>query len=67
MPCVNLRGKAPLVLSFHGQGDTVPNFQRNGLPRAFPEAIVVYVEGSSLRLDGYSGWQSEKGQDGDQP
>lgn len=58
-------GKAPLVLSFHGHGDTVQNFQRNGMHRAFPEAIVVYVEGSSLRLDGYSGWQTEKGQDND--
>ena len=58
-------GKPPLVLSFHGHGDTVANFQRNGLHRAFPEAIVAYPEGSSLRLDGYSGWQTEKGEDHD--
>jgi polyhydroxybutyrate depolymerase len=58
-------GKAPLVLSFHGHGDSVQNFQRNGLHRSFPEAIVVYVEGSSVRLDGFSGWQTEKGEDHD--
>jgi polyhydroxybutyrate depolymerase len=56
-------GKSPLVFSFHGHGDSVQNFQRTALHRAFPEAIVVYPEGSSLRLDGLSGWQSEEGQD----
>src|SRR5262245_6094729 len=58
-------GRAPLVFSFHGHGDSVQNFQRSGLHRAFPEAIVVYPEGSAVRLDGLSGWQSEAGQDHD--
>jgi polyhydroxybutyrate depolymerase len=58
-------GKAPLVLAFHGHGDSVENFQRTGLHRAFPEAIVVYLEGSAVRLDGLSGWQREKGEDHD--
>jgi polyhydroxybutyrate depolymerase len=58
-------GKAPLVLSFHGHGDNVQNFTHTMLHRAFPEAIVVYPEGSAVREDGYSGWQTEKGQDRD--
>ena len=58
-------GKAPLVFSFHGHGDAVENFQRTNLHRTFPEAIVVYPEGSSVRLDGLSGWQTERGQDHD--
>jgi polyhydroxybutyrate depolymerase len=58
-------GAVPLVFSFHGHGDSVENFQRSGLHRAFPEAVVVYPEGSSVRLDGLTGWQTEKGQDHD--
>jgi polyhydroxybutyrate depolymerase len=58
-------GRAPLVFSFHGHGDSVENFQRTGLHGAFPEAIVVYPEGSAVRLDGNTGWQAEKGEDHD--
>ena len=56
-------GKAPLVLSFHGHGDNAQNFQYTDLHRAWPEAVVVYVQGLPTR-DGLSGWQVEKGQDG---
>ena len=55
---------APLVFCFHGHGDTVQNFQHTGLHRAWPEAIVVYVQGLP-GSDGLSGWQVEKGADGD--
>jgi polyhydroxybutyrate depolymerase len=58
-------GKAPLVLSFHGHGDNVVNFQHTDMHRAWPEAIVVYFQGLPSRRDGLSGWQVEKGQDDD--
>jgi polyhydroxybutyrate depolymerase len=35
-------GRAPLVFSFHGHGDSMQNFQHTDLHRAWPEAIVVY-------------------------
>ena len=57
-------GRVPLVLSFHGHGDTIQNFQHTDLHRAWPEAIVVYVQGLPSR-DGLFGWQVERGQDGD--
>ncbi len=57
-------GKVPLVLSFHGRGDDMENFQHTAIHRAWPQAAVVYVQGlptaSTLR-----GWQNEKGQDND--
>jgi len=58
-------GKAPLVLSFHGHGDNIQNFQYTNLHRAWPEAIVVYFQGLPSRRDGLPGWQVEKGQDDD--
>jgi polyhydroxybutyrate depolymerase len=57
--------KAPLVLSFHGHGDDAENFQTTELHRSWPEAIVVYLQGSPSPRDGYTGWQVEKGQDKD--
>ena len=57
-------GKVPLVLSFHGRGDDMENFQHTAMHRAWPQAVVVYFQGlptaSTLR-----GWQVEKGQDAD--
>jgi polyhydroxybutyrate depolymerase len=58
-------GKAPLVFSFHGHGDTAENYQTTELHLAFPEAIVVYPQGSPSPRDKYPGWQTEKGQDND--
>jgi polyhydroxybutyrate depolymerase len=58
-------GKAPLVLSFHGHGDNVQNFQHTDMHRAWPEAVVVYFQGLPSRRDGLSGWQVEKNQDED--
>jgi poly(3-hydroxybutyrate) depolymerase len=57
-------GRAPLVLSFHGHGDTMNNFQYTDLHVAWPQAIVVYFQGLPSR-DGLPGWQVEKGQDRD--
>src|SRR6266850_6847579 len=52
-------GKAPLILSFHGHGDNIVNFQHTDIHRAWPEAIVVYFQGLPSRRDGLSGWQVE--------
>ncbi len=57
--------KAPLILSFHGHGDNVQNFQFTNMHRAWPEAIVVYFQGLPSRRDGLPGWQTEKSQDDD--
>jgi len=57
-------GRAPLVLSFHGHGDNMQNFQHTDLHRAWPQAIVAYFQGLPSR-DGLAGWQVEKGQDDD--
>jgi polyhydroxybutyrate depolymerase len=59
------RDQAPLVLAFHGHGDDVENYQSTDLHRSWPEAIVVYLQGAPSPRDGYTGWQVEKGQDGD--
>ena len=59
-------GKSPVVLAFHGAGDNVENFQFTRMHRAWPEAVVVYLQG--LPRDGGSGnpgWQAEQGADGD--
>ena len=58
-------GKAPLVLSFHGHGDDMQNFQHTNVHLSWPEAIVVYFQGLPSRRDGLAGWQVEKGEDGD--
>jgi polyhydroxybutyrate depolymerase len=56
--------RAPLVLSFHGHGDNMQNFQHTDLHRAWPEAIVVYFQGLKSG-DGLFGWQTERGHDDD--
>ena len=53
--------KTPLVFSFHGHGDDMENFQFVALERAWPDAIVVYVQGL-LSRDGLRGWQVERGE-----
>lgn len=58
-------GRPPLVLSFHGHGDRVETFQFTMMDRAWPEAVVVYVQGLPRRDSGLPGWQTEQGQDGD--
>jgi polyhydroxybutyrate depolymerase len=58
-------GPAPLVLSFHGHGDNMENFQHTNVHEAWPEAVVVYFQGLPSRTDGLAGWQVEKGQDND--
>ncbi|HEV2200931.1 MAG TPA: PHB depolymerase family esterase [Bryobacteraceae bacterium] len=57
-------GSAPLVLAFHGHGDTASNYVGVDLQSAWPEAVVVYFQGLPTR-DGLAGWQTERGQDGD--
>jgi polyhydroxybutyrate depolymerase len=52
-------GKAPLVMSFHGHGDNMENFQRTNLHEWWPEAIVVYFQGLPSR-DGQPGWQVDR-------
>jgi polyhydroxybutyrate depolymerase len=63
-PTASPTAKAPLVLSFHGRGDDMDNFQYTGMHRAWPEAIVVYFQGLPSP-DRLRGWQGEKGQDND--
>ena len=60
-----ISGKAPLVFSFHGHGDTALNFEGVGLQDAWPEAVVVYPQGLASPRDGAPGWQNEAGLDGD--
>lgn len=55
--------KLPLVFAFHGRGDDIANFEVVGLHRAWPNAVVVYIQGLESR--GLSGWQVERGQDND--
>jgi len=57
-------GKNPLVLSFHGRGDNVQNFQHTDLHLASPYAIVVYFQGLATR-DRLAGWQVERGENND--
>src|ERR1700675_1535874 len=59
-----LAGKAPLVFSFHGHGDTALNFEGVGLQDAWPEAVVVYPQGLASSRDGAPGWQGEAGRGG---
>ena len=53
-------GGVPLVLSFHGYGDNMQNFQRTNVHVAWPDAIVVYFQGLETR-GGRPGWQVESG------
>ena len=55
---------APLVLSFHGYGDNMQNFQYTNVHVAWPDAIVVYFQGLERR-GGLLGWQVERGGRGD--
>jgi len=55
----------PLVLSFHGHGDGMENFQHTDVHVAWPEAVVAYFNGLPSPRDGYQGWQTEPGQDED--
>src|SRR3954469_23789347 len=64
-PSVAPAGRVPLVLSFHGHGDNMQNFQHTNLHQAWPEAMVVYFQGLPSRRDGLAGWQTEKSQDDD--
>lgn len=57
-------GKVPLILSFHGHGDDMENFQYVGLQNVWPDAIIVYFQGLPSH-DGYRGWQVEPGEYGD--
>ena len=57
-------GRPPLVLSFHGRGDSMENFQHTAMHQAWPEAVVVYFQGLPNR-GGVRGWQIEQGQDND--
>ena len=50
----------PLVLSFHGFGDNMQNFQHTNLHLAWPDAVVVYFQGLETRR-GLPGWQTERG------
>ncbi|MDA1183873.1 MAG: prolyl oligopeptidase family serine peptidase [Acidobacteria bacterium] len=54
----------PVVLSFHGRGDDMVNFQYTDVHKAWPEAIVVYFQGLSTG-GGLPGWQSGRGADND--
>lgn len=49
----------PLVLSFHGYGDNMENFQHTNLHLAWPDAVVVYFQGLETRR-GLRGWQVER-------
>jgi polyhydroxybutyrate depolymerase len=57
-------GRVPVVLSFHGHGDDMDNFQHTDMHVAWPEAVVVYFQGLPSR-DTLRGWQVEKGADND--
>ncbi len=55
----------PVVLSFHGSGDDMVNFQYTDVHVAWPEAIVVYFQGLSAVGSGLARWQAERGADND--
>jgi len=52
--------RVPLVLSFHGYGDNMQNFQHTKVHVAWPDAIVVYFQGLETR-GGLPVWQVERG------
>ena len=59
-PAAALGGEGvPLVLSFHGYGDNMQNFQYTNMHLAWPDAIVVYFQGLETRR-GLRGWQVER-------
>jgi polyhydroxybutyrate depolymerase len=63
-PAAVQNGRAPLILAFHGHGDSAVNYMGVDLQGAWPEAVVVYFDGLPTR-DGLSGWQTEPGQEND--
>lgn len=61
-PAASPRGEPlPLVLSFHGRGDNMQNFQRTAVHAAWPDAVVVYFQGLETP-GGLAGWQVERGE-----
>ena len=50
----------PLVLSFHGYGDNMQNFQHTNVHVAWSDAITVYFQGLETRA-GLRGWQVARG------
>ena len=44
-PSKSSRGKIPLVFGFHGGGDTADHFSIAGFQDAWPEAVIVYMQG----------------------
>ena len=64
-------GKVPLVFVFHGHGGNAEGAARNmGLQKAWPEALVVYMQGlptqSKRDPEGrQNGWQRDGGDQGD--
>ena len=50
----------PLILSFHGYGDNMQNFQHTNMHLSWRDAIVVYFQGLETR-GGLLGWQVEQG------
>ena len=68
-PSKGEKGKAPLVLVFHGHGGTAANMARSlNIHAKWPEAIVIYLQGlptSGQIVDPEgrrSGWQSAPGE-----
>ncbi|MSV36003.1 MAG: esterase [Bryobacterales bacterium] len=59
------RAPVPVVLAFHGHGDTADNYQGVGIHENWAQAVVVYPKGLDSARDGAPGWQVEKGKDGD--
>ena len=57
-------GSAPLILAFHGHGDSADNYVGVDFQKVWPEAVIAYFDGLPTR-DGLSGWQTEPGMDGD--
>ena len=54
---------APVVLAFHGAGDSAENFLGVGFHRAWPEAITVYMQGMSRLPGGGGAFQTTDGSD----
>ncbi len=59
------RARVPVVLAFHGHGDTAGNYQGVAIHENWQQAVVVYPQGLNSTSDGAPGWQVEKGKDGD--
>ncbi len=64
-PATPAGAKAPLVLSFHGRGDTMDEFQFTDMHTAWPQAIVAYFQGLPDGERASPGWQVQRGQNGD--